>query len=133
MDCQCYQYAKMALRDLRGTAPGTAQRFLDCANYPVCTYGRENVQQVHCQLRCCAVLCCAAAAHARASMRRRRNLTGQWRRPHSDGTPDSMQAISIVAAPQKAREARSHQRWCWRHAPGRQQTSHVRAQYVCLS
>ena len=59
MDCQCYQYAKMALRDLRGTAPGTAQRFLDCANYPVCTYGRENVQQVHCQLRCCAVLCCA--------------------------------------------------------------------------
>jgi hypothetical protein len=82
----CYCYAKMALRDLRGTAPGTAQRFLDAQ---ITVYGRENVQQVHCQFRCCA-----AAAHARASMRRRRNLTGQWRRPNEDGTPDSMQAIS---------------------------------------
>jgi hypothetical protein len=35
MDC----YAKMALRDLHGTAPGTAQRFLDCANY--CVRPRE--------------------------------------------------------------------------------------------
>lgn len=48
MDC-C---AKMALRDLRGTAPGTAQRFLDCANYG---RGGENVQQPAGAL---PVLCC---------------------------------------------------------------------------
>lgn len=51
MDCCCC--AKMALRDLRGTAPGTAQRFLDCANYG---RGGENVQQPAGAL---PVLCCS--------------------------------------------------------------------------
>jgi hypothetical protein len=79
--------AKMALRYLRGTAPGTAQRCLEYRIY-------SNRQEM-CNAR--GVMHPSALC---SSMRRTRNLTGQLHCHRPDGTPDP------VYVPEKAREAR---------------------------